>query len=104
MCGAKPLPHAARCQIRSSAGYAETECGKHDLRVSPGVAPAGFQEMSPAFALDFASRGDAVTGINRADSASVKLNSILCDSARVGNSVLHLATPHSCLYDKAIRA
>ena len=33
---------------------------------------AGFQEMSPAFALDVASKGDAVTGINRADSASVK--------------------------------
>lgn len=72
MCGAEPLPRAARCQIRSSAGYAEIECGKHDLRVSPGVAPAGFQEMSPAFALDVASRGDAVTGINRADSANGK--------------------------------
>ena len=42
------------------------------LRVSPCLAAAGFQEMSPAFALDVASKGDAITGIKRADSASVK--------------------------------
>ena len=51
------------------------------LRVSPGLAAAGFQEMRPALALDVASMGDGVTGINRADTASVKLNSILRDPA-----------------------
>ena len=34
---------------------------------------AGFQEMRPAYAPTGAGRGDAVSGINRADSASVKL-------------------------------
>jgi len=49
-------------------------------------------------------QSDAVTGINRADSASVKLNSILRDPARDGNScALHLAGPHSCPYDQAMR-
>ena len=33
---------------------------------------AGFQEMWPASVLAQASGGDALTGINRADSASVK--------------------------------
>ena len=42
------------------------------LRVSPSLAAAGFQEMRPALALDIASKGDAITGINRADSASVE--------------------------------
>ena len=54
------------------------------LRVSPSLAAAGFQEMSPAFALDVASKGDAITGINRADSASVRQCSVSSDSARDG--------------------
>ncbi len=37
--------------------------------------------MGPAFELDVASRGDAMTGINRADSANVKQSSIICDAA-----------------------
>jgi hypothetical protein len=48
-----------------------------DLKVSPGVAPAGFQEIGPALALDGAGMGDAVTGINRADVANVNPNSML---------------------------
>lgn len=58
-----------------------------DLRVSPSLAAAGFQEMRPALTLAFASRGDAITGINRADTASVKRYSILRDPARDGNSI-----------------
>ena len=61
------------------------------LRVSPCLAAAGFQEMRPAFTLVFASKGDAITGINRADSASVDLSSILCDLARNGNSIVCVA-------------
>ena len=51
------------------------------LRISPCLAAAGFQEMSPAFALDVASKGDAITGIKRADSASVNRCSVSCDPA-----------------------
>ena len=51
------------------------------LRIPPSLAATGFQEMRPAFALDVASKGDAVTGINRADSASVKRCSISGDLA-----------------------
>ena len=43
-------------------------------RVSPDLAAAGFQEMRPAYAPTGAGRGDAVSGINRADSASVSGN------------------------------
>ena len=42
------------------------------LRVSPSLAAAGFQEMRPALALDIASKGDAIAGISRADTASVE--------------------------------
>ena len=42
-------------------------------RVSPDLAAAGFQEMRPACAPTDAGRGDAVSSINRADSASGKL-------------------------------
>ena len=38
------------------------------------------------FALDVASMGDAVTGINRADTASMKLNSMMRDAERNRNS------------------
>jgi len=48
-------------------------------------------------------QGDAMTGINRADAASVKLTSILRAPARNGNSMLHLASPHGYPYDQAIR-
>jgi hypothetical protein len=54
------------------------------LRVSPSLAAAGFQEMSPALALDAASKGDAITGIKRADSASVNRCSISGDPAHPG--------------------
>jgi hypothetical protein len=46
------------------------------LRVSPGLSAAGFQEMRPAWAPTWAGMGDAVTGINRADSASCELNAL----------------------------
>lgn len=46
--------------------------GTERLQVPPGLAAAGFQEMRPVLALDEASKGDAVTGIHRADSANEK--------------------------------
>ena len=78
---------------------AEDDCGRTalvaftftaGLRVSPCLAAAGFQEMSPAFALDVASKGDAVTGINRADLASVNRCSASCDPAEDGERILRL--------------
>jgi hypothetical protein len=36
--------------------------------------------MGPAFELDVASRGDAMTGINRADSANVNFSSMIRDA------------------------
>ncbi len=59
------------------------------LRVSPSLAAAGLQEMRPAFALDVASKGDAITGIKRADSARVNRCSVSCDSAK--DAKKHLA-------------
>ena len=50
------------------------------LRVSPCLEAAGFQEMRPALALDVASKGDAFTGIKRADTASVENYSIFGNS------------------------
>ena len=47
-----------------------SECCSRSIYISR-LAAAGFQEMRPAFALVFASMGDAITGINRADTASV---------------------------------
>lgn len=44
------------------------------LRLSPCLAAAGFQEMSPALALDGASKGDALTGIKRAEEATFTIN------------------------------
>lgn len=49
------------CPLRPN----EIDWGKTDVRcplighVSPGVAPAGFQEMGPALVLAWAGRGDA---------------------------------------------
>jgi hypothetical protein len=36
--------------------------------------------MGPAFELDVASRGDAMTGINRAGTASVNISSMIRDA------------------------
>ena len=66
------------------------------LRVSPSLAAAGFQEMSPALALDAASKGDAITGIKRADSASV----IRCSGYCAGWQT-HIA-PHASIADLAM--
>ena len=63
-----------------------------DLRVSPCLAAAGFQEMSPAFTLDVASKGDAITGIKRADSASVNRCSLSCDPAKDAKSIVSRAS------------
>ena len=57
------------------------------LRVSPSLAAAGFQEMRPALALDIASKGDAITGINRADTASVENYSMSGDSLLDGKAI-----------------
>jgi hypothetical protein len=46
------------------------------LRLSPCLAAAGFQEMSPALALDVASKGDALTGIKRAEGATFTITSV----------------------------
>ena len=54
------------------------------LRVSPSLAAAGFQEMRPALALDIASKGDAITGISRADTASVESGSMFGNSLHDG--------------------
>lgn len=40
------------------------------LRVSPSLAAVGFQEIRPVLALDIASKGDAITGIYRAEGAT----------------------------------
>jgi hypothetical protein len=50
-----------------------------------GLAATGFQEMRPASTLDDASKGDGITAINRADSASVKRcsSSVPCGMAKV---------------------
>ena len=75
---------------------AEDDCGRTalvaltftaGLRVSPCLAAAGFQEMGPAFALDVTSKGDAITGIKRADSASVI---DVQDPAQDGERILRL--------------
>jgi len=42
-----------------------------DWRVSSGLSAAGFQDMSPVRAHKGTGRGDAVSGINGADSANV---------------------------------
>lgn len=46
------------------------------LRISPCLAAAGFQEMSPALALDGASKGDALTGIKRAEGATCTISGV----------------------------
>ena len=46
------------------------------LRLSPCLAAAGFQEMSPALALDGASKGDALTGIKRAEGATCTITGV----------------------------
>ena len=46
------------------------------LRISPCLAAAGFQEMSPALALDVASKGDALTGIKRAEGATFAITGV----------------------------
>ena len=46
------------------------------LRISPCLAAAGFQEMSPALALDVASKGDALTGIKRAEEATFTITGV----------------------------
>lgn len=51
------------------------------LRISPCLAAAGFQEMSPALALDGASKGDALTGIKRAEEATCTITAVT-DSSR----------------------
>lgn len=51
------------------------------LRVSPSLAAAGFQEMRPVSGA-LASNGDALTGIRRADTASVRRCSIAGQPAR----------------------
>lgn len=63
----------------------EDECGRTalvacsiaaGLRISPCLAAAGFQEMSPALALDGASKGDALTGIKRAEGATCTISGV----------------------------
>ena len=51
---------------------------------------AGFQEMWPASVLAQASGGDALTGINRADSASVKSVDECCSSQALLASPMRL--------------
>jgi len=46
------------------------------LPISPCLAAAGFQEMSPALALDVASKGDALTSIKRAEGATCTISGV----------------------------
>lgn len=62
------------------------------LRVSPCLAAAGLQEMSPALALDVASESDAITGIKRADSASVNRCSVSCEPAEDAKNIFRCAS------------
>ena len=75
------------------------------LRISPCLAAAGFQEMSPAFELDAASKGDAITGINRADTANVKRCEISGDPAHPGERTTRgLLRSSQCACDHLIIA
>jgi len=65
----------------------------------PSLSAAGFQEICPARAPAFAGMGDAIPGINRADSASVELTRSILRQDHVACNCSSASTFFDCRHE-----